>query len=284
MEGGSEAYHIPFGLHLRGELNRAALRRALDRIVARHEALRTTFVSVNGEAFQRIASVGGSHFHLVEHDLREHIDAGSELKRLASEEARSSFDLEAGPLIRGRLIRLGEDEHALLITMHHIVSDGWSMGVLNNELSVLYGAFSRGEEEPLAKLEVQYADYAVWQRKWMEGEILREQAEYWKTTLAGAPALLELATEHPRPPQQDYAGAFAGLVLDEELTKGLKALGKRHGTTLFKTLMTGWAVLLRRLSGQEEVVVGTPVANRGHIEIKGLIGFFGNTLAMRLDL
>ena len=142
-----------------------------------------------------------------------------------------------GPLIRGRLIRLAEDEHALLITMHHIVSDGWSMGVLINELSALYGAFLRGEADPLPELEIQYADYAVWQRQWIEGEILQQQAAYWKTALAGAPALLELPADHPRPAQQDYAGAFAELVLDEQLTAGLKALSRRHGTTLFMTLL-----------------------------------------------
>src|SRR5882762_9017944 len=284
MEGGSEAYHIPFGLHVRGELNRAALRRALERIVARHEALRTTFASVDGEAVQWIASTEDSHFHLVEHDLRRESDVQGELNRLAGEEARTSFDLEAGPLIRGRLIRQAEDEHALLITMHHIVSDGWSMGVMSNELSALYGAFLRGEEDPLAKLEVQYADYAMWQRKWMEGDLLQEQAEYWKTALAGAPALLEVPGDHARPAEQDYAGGFLGLELDTKLTFGLKELSRRHGATLYMTLLAGWAALLGRLSGQEDVVIGTPVANRGRSEIEGLIGFFVNTLAMRLDL
>ena len=133
-------------------------------------------------------------------------------------------------------------------------------------------------------LEIQYADYAVWQRQWIEGEILQQQAAYWKTTLAGAPALLELPADHPRPAQQDFAGAFAGLVLDEQLTAGLKALSRRHGTTLFMTLLAGWAALLARLSGQQDVVIGTPVANRGRAEIEGLIGFFVNTLALRLDL
>ena len=132
------------------------------------------------------------------------------------------FDLEQGPLIRGRLIRLAEEEHVLLITMHHIVSDGWSMGVLVNELSALYGAFLRGEADPLPELEMQYADYAVWQRQWIEGEILQRQAAYWKTALAGAPALLELPADHPRPAQQDYAGAFVGIGLDEQLTAGLE--------------------------------------------------------------
>ncbi|HEY6348927.1 MAG TPA: condensation domain-containing protein, partial [Candidatus Angelobacter sp.] len=187
MEGGSEAYHIPLGMRLRGELNGAALKRALDRIVARHEALRTTFAMVEGKPEQRIAPVEGSRFQLQEQDLRQHEDAGGELERVMAEAARSKFDMERGPLIRGRLIRMGEEEHVLLISMHHIVSDGWSLGVMFKEMSELYGAYVRGEEDGLPELGVQYADYAVWQRKWMEGEVLGEQAEYWKKNLAGAP-------------------------------------------------------------------------------------------------
>ena len=168
--------------------------------------------------------------------------------------------------------------------MHHIVSDGWSMGVLVNELSTLYGAFLRAELDPLPELQIQYADYAVWQRQWIEGDILQQQAAYWKAALAGAPALLELPADHPRPAQQNFTGAFAGLVLDQELTAKLKALGQKHGTTLYMTLLAGWAALLARLSGQPDVVIGSPVANRGRIEIENLIGFFINTLALRMDL
>src|SRR5258708_7514641 len=208
----------------------------------------------------------------------------AELDRPGALEAGASFDLELGPLIRGRLIRLSEDEHALLITMHHIVCDGWSMGVLINELSALYSAFLRGEADPLPALEIQYADYAVWQRQWIEGELLHQQAEYWKATLAGAPALLALPAHHPRPAQQHFAGAFAGLVLDKQLTAELRSLSLRHGTTMFMTLLAGWAALLAHLSGQQEVVIGTPVANRGRAETENLIGFFVNTLALRLDL
>jgi acyl carrier protein len=206
LEGGSAAYHMAGGLRLQGVLDRGALMRALDRIVARHEALRTTFVALDGEAVQRIAGADIG-FALVEHDLRGAGDGKAELGRLAAEEASAPFDLERGPLIRGRLVRLAEDDHALLVTMHHIVSDGWSMGVLTRELSELYAAFVRGEEDPLAPLAVQYADYAVWQRRWLSGEVLQRQAEYWKTTLEGAPALLTLPTDHNRPAQSDYAGA-----------------------------------------------------------------------------
>ena len=284
MEGVSEAYHISFGLRLGGVLDVAALRRALNRVVERHEALRTTFAFVDGEPAQRIGDREQSGFRLVEHDLRERAGAEEQLAALIAEEAGASFDLEAGPLIRGRLIRLEEEEHALLITMHHIVSDGWSTGVFLREFGTLYGAFQRGERDTLAELSVQYPDYAVWQRKWMEGEVLGRQEEYWKATLAGAPELLEVPADHARPAQQDYAGAFAGLALDEELTAGLKALSRRHGTTLHMTLLAGWAALLGRLSGHTEVVIGTPAANRGWLEIENLIGFFVNTLALRVDL
>src|SRR6185436_9551174 len=170
------------------------------------------------------------------------------------------------------------------VTMHHIVSDGWSLAVFIDELSALYAAYVRGEEDPLAPLPVQYADYAAWQRQWIAGEVLQRQASYWKERLAGAPELLELPADRPRPSQQEFAGGLARIVLDEALTEALKALSKRHGTTLFMTLLAGWAALLARLSGQEDLVVGTPTANRGRAEIEKLIGFFVNTLAVRLDL
>lgn len=210
----------------------------------------------------------------MEHDLSQSKPGKSEFDELISLEGSASFDLEKGPLIRGRLIRIAEDEDVLLITMHHIVADGWSIGVFVNELSALYSAFLRGEPEPLSELELQYADYALWQRDRFGGEGFTEQAEYWRTTLAGVPELLELPTDQPRPARQDLSGAFEELVLPRKLTLGLKALGHRYGTTLFMTLLGGWAALLSRLSGESEVVVGIPVANRGHKEIDSLIGFF----------
>ncbi|HEY7769992.1 condensation domain-containing protein, partial [Longimicrobium sp.] len=277
-------YHVPLRQRLRGELDGAALARALDRIVARHEALRTVFAEMDGVPEQRIPQAGETHFPLVEHDLRDHPQAGAELRRLMAEEAGAPFDLARGPLIRGRLVRLAEDDHVLLVTMHHIVSDGWSMGVFTRELGALYDAFRRGDPDPLPALPIQYADYAVWQRRWVEGEVLREQAEYWQRALAGAPELLELPTDHARPLKQDFSGGVVNIALDEELTASLKALGQRHGATLFMTLLAGWAAVLGRLSGQDDVVVGTPTANRGRSEIEGLIGFFVNTLALRVNL
>jgi amino acid adenylation domain-containing protein len=284
MEGGSKAYHMPFGLRLQGRLDVAALKQGLDRIVARHEALRTTFVMVKEEPQQRITPVEESGFLLLEHDLRGSQEASGELELLVLEEAETGFDLEAGPLIRGRLVRLEEEEYALLITIHHIVFDGWSMGVFFRELKTLYQAFAEGEPDPLPELAVQYADYAVWQRKWMEGEILEQQAEYWRKNLAGAPELLELPADRVRPMRQDYAGAAVEFGLEEKLVGELKRLSARQGTTLYMTLLAGWAMLLGRLSGQQDMMIGTPVANRGRVELESLMGFFVNTLVMRVDL
>ncbi len=277
-------YHISKHLRLRGTLDRDALVRALDRLVARHEALRTTFGARNGEPVQRIGDAETSRFYLVEHDLAGHGDAPGELGRVMAEEDGARFDLERGPLIRGRLVRLAEDDHVLLLTLHHIVSDGWSMGVLVDELGRLYAAFRAGRQDPLPALPIQYADYAAWQRRWVRDGVLEAQAAYWKKTLAGVPELIALPTDHPRPLRQDHAGAYVGVVLDEALAAGLKRLSRKQGTTLFMTLLAGWAAVLGRLSGQEEVVIGTPTANRGRREIEGLIGFFVNTLALRVEL
>ncbi|HET7462170.1 MAG TPA: amino acid adenylation domain-containing protein, partial [Longimicrobium sp.] len=284
LGGAGKAYHVLKRLRLRGELDRDALGRALDRIVARHESLRTTFVEHDGEPAQRVATAAESRFPLLDHDLAGDPGAEAELGRVLAEEAAAPFDLERGPLIRGRLVRLAADDHVLAVTMHHIVSDAWSVGVMTRELGALYAAFTRGDPSPLPPLPVQYADYAAWQRRWVEGDVLQRQADYWRTTLAGAPELLELPADRPRPARQDHAGAAVRLELDEALTAGLKELGRREGTTLFMTLLAGWALVLGRLSGQDDVVIGTPAANRGRAEIEGLIGFFVNTLALRVDL
>ncbi|WP_046270840.1 non-ribosomal peptide synthetase, partial [Pseudomonas syringae] len=284
MEGASAAYHMPVGLSLRGELDRAAMQRALERIVARHEGLRTTFIQGDDEQPLQRISPADAGFNLQLHDLQGLVDAKEKLQALASEESLQSFDLEQGPLIRGRLIRMAEDHHVLLLTMHHIVSDGWSIGVLTRELAALYAAFSHGQDDPLAPLALQYLDYAVWQRRWLSGDLLQQQSDYWQHTLADAPALLMLPTDRVRPAQQDYAGAVLPIVFNEDLTRGLKSLSQRHGSTLFMTVMAAWAALLGRLSGQDDVVIGTPVANRTRSEAEGLVGLFVNTLAIRVDL
>ncbi len=282
MEGVSQAYLIALGLRIVGSLDRSALQRSLERIVARHEALRTTFIALQGEPTQHIA-VPDIGFELKFHDLCEHGDARQELQRLSEHEVTAGFDLQTGPLIRGRLIRLSPAEHVLILTMHHIVSDGWSMGVLADELSALYAAFSMGSQDPLPGLPIQYADFAAWQRRWLSGTVLQTQSEYWMHTLAGAPELIELPTDRARPSRQDHVGEAVEFEFDEALSASLKALGNGRGATLFMTLLAVWGAVLVRLSGQDEVVIGTPVANRGRSELEPLIGFFVNTLALRLD-
>ncbi|PMQ04704.1 Linear gramicidin synthase subunit D [Dyella sp. AD56] len=276
------AYHVAAGLRLRGRLDEVALERALSRIVERHEALRTRFVEIDGEPAQQIET--GSDFNLRRVDLSTLEMPAREAAReeQAREEAQERFDLSRGPLIRGRLLRLGPNEHVLLVTQHHIVSDGWSLGVLVEELRVLYGAYAQGLSDPLPALPVQYADYAVWQRGWLTGERWETQSRYWREQLRGAPELLSLPVDRPRPAVQSYAGRTHALHLDAVLTGRLRALSQAQDATLYMTLLAGWSALLSRLSGQAEIVIGTPVANRSRVELEGLIGFFVNTLALRV--
>ncbi len=283
LPGASEAYHMPLALRLRGPLDPAALARALDALTARHEVLRTRFVATAGTPFQ-VVDPPDTGFALRSQDLSGSPDAEERLAELAREAAAEPFDLAAGPLARGRLITLGADHHALLLTLHHIVSDGWSMTVLTRELGELYAAFRRGEESPLPPLPVQYADYAAWQRQWLAEDGPDEDGDYWRTALAGAPALLEVPADRPRPAEQDYRGGSVPIELGPELTDALKNLARRNGSTLYMTVLAGWALALSRLSGQDDVVVGTPVANRRRSELEGLVGFFVNTLALRIDL
>ncbi len=280
LDGDNGAYHTSLPLRLTGTLDHQALRKALDAQVARHESLRTTFTVVDGEPVQRFGDAS-ARFTCVEHDLRA---CPEELPHWREEEARAPFDLEHGPLIRGRLLRLADDEHLLLITLHHIISDGWSLEILLRDLGLSYGAFSTGASNPLAPLPIQYADYAAWQRRWMSGEVLQQQAAYWKEELAGAPAILKLPADRVRPAEQDHAGAWVKVTLDPGLTNGIRAFSQRHGVTLYMTLLASWAAVLSRLSGQDEVVIGSPVANRGRMEVEDLIGFFVNTLALRIDV
>ncbi|NHZ35817.1 non-ribosomal peptide synthetase, partial [Massilia rubra] len=279
------AYHMPAGLRLSGQLDTDALVRALDRIVARHESLRTCFVEVDGMPWQRIGAAGQG-MALARHDL-SHLRGHEQEQALAAQaqdESAAPFDLARGPLIRARLLRLGEREHVLLVTQHHIVSDGWSVGVLVREFAALYTAFRQALEDPLAPLAIQYADYALWQRDYLQGEALERQRGFWSAHLAGAPALLELPTDHPRPARQSHTGASVAFALPAALTAQLQALGQRHGATLFMVLLGAWSVLMSRLSGQDDVVIGTPVANRQRAEVEPLIGFFVNTLAVRVRL
>ncbi|MEO8378442.1 MAG: amino acid adenylation domain-containing protein, partial [Acidobacteriota bacterium] len=279
----SAAYHQPAALRLRGRLHVAALRAALDRLIARHESLRTSFIAVDGVPYQQIASEDCG-FALVCEDLSA-LPAGERAAAIAestADEARAPFDLSTGPLTRGRLLRLGEDEHVLLVTQHHIVTDGWSIDVMVREFAALYTAFLEGLSDPLPPLEIQYADYAQWQRGWLQGQELTRQVEFWRNHLVGAPALLELPLDRPRPAVQSHAGSTVPVELSPELTANLRELSQRHGVTLFMTLLSVWGSLLSRLSGQDDIVIGTPVANRQRREVENLIGFFVNMLAVRL--
>ncbi len=279
----SAAYHVPAALRLLGKLDVPALQATLDRVVARHEGLRTSFVAVGGVPYQQIAAEECG-FALRRDDL-SHLSAEERevlVAALTAEEARAPFDLSTGPLIRGRLLHLADEEHVLLLTQHHIITDGWSLGIVLREVAALYSAFHRGEADPLPPLEIQYADYALWQRQWLQGEELARQVDFWKEHLGGAPALLELPADRPRPAVQSYAGDSVPVVLSPELTAELRAFSQRHGVTLFMTLLSAWGLLLSRLSGQTDVVIGTPVANRQRREVENLIGFFINTLALRL--
>ncbi|MGF6813136.1 amino acid adenylation domain-containing protein [Paraburkholderia sp. Clong3] len=283
LDEASTNYHIPLALRLTGRLERAAWQLSLDRLFARHEALRNVFVAPQGKPRVEVLPPDAG-LPLVEHDLSGRPDAETALLDLCREEADTPFDLSRGPLIRARLIRLSDEEHVFLLTQHHIVSDGWSMGVLVRELSSLYRAFVAGQDDPLPPLAIQYGDYAAWQRQWLSGERLHSQAQYWRDTLSGAPACLGLPTDRPRPAQQSFAGAGVPVVIDAALTRGLKRLARQHGTTVFMAVLAAWAAVLSRLSGQDDVVIGVPSANRGRREVEELIGFFVNTLALRLDL
>ncbi len=281
---GSPLYNIATALPLPGPLDLAALQRSLDEIVRRHEALRTTFRLAGTEPVQVVASP--APVALPVDDLVSLPEGArqAEARRLAAQEAGHVFDLTRGPLLRARLLRLAATEHLLLLTMHHIVSDGWSLGVLQRELEALYPAYVRGQASPLAPLPIQYADYALWQRSYLSGATLEELLGYWRQQLAGMPMVLEVPTDRRRPAVQRFRGAWRHFEVDAAVSEALQALARQAGVTLFMTLLAAFKVLLYRYTGQDDVVVGTPIANRTRREIEGLIGFFVNTLVLRTPL
>jgi amino acid adenylation domain-containing protein/non-ribosomal peptide synthase protein (TIGR01720 family) len=284
LEGGSSAYNIPAGLRLSGALDAEALERALGEIVRRHEALRTVFREIDGAAAQVVQPFAGFALARVDLSQMEEAERDAELRRFAAAEAARPFDLAAGPLFRAALVRLAGEEHVLLLGMHHIVSDGWSAGVLFRELSALYTAFTEGRPSPLAELPVQYADFAVWQRTQLDGEALDRQLAWWTERMTGAPALLELPTDHARPAVQSYRGALAPVTLSSALVDRLQALARAEGATLYMVMLGAFQTLLSRYAGTEDVVVGSPIAGRTRRETEELIGLFVNTLVMRTDL
>ncbi|HLK56986.1 MAG TPA: amino acid adenylation domain-containing protein, partial [Chthonomonadaceae bacterium] len=283
-EPGSSVYNIPGALRLHGPLNVAALEHSLQEIVRRHEALRTTFTQREGVGCQVIQPPDAFTLPMTDLSAWDAEAREREARRLSVEEAERPFDLEHGPLFRAALLQLTPEEHILLVTMHHIVSDGWSQGILVRELTTFYRAFAAGSSSPLPDLPIQYADYAAWQRGWLDGEELERQVAYWRGHLAEAPSLLELPTDRPRPALQTFRGEIERYELSPELTQGIKALGQNEGATLFMTLLAAFQTLLSRYSHQEDIVVGTPIANRTRAEVEGVIGLFLNTLALRGDL
>jgi acyl carrier protein len=275
LEPGNHAYNISHAIEINGPLNAMALRQALDEIILRHEVLRTRFVALEGIPLQQIDLPA-------EADWRE-IDAKdrAEAKRIIEAESRRPFDLSTGPLLRAFLLRLAPDEFILLLSMHHIVTDGWSGGVLINELMHLYQSHERDEAPSLLELPLQYADFAVWQRECLSTQRLEAQVEYWKRQLAGAPPVLHLPTDLPAPAVRSYRGAKKTIRLSTDLTNELKLFSRSHDVTLFMTLLAAFNVLLARYCGQDDLVVGSPIAGRNRVETESLIGFFVNTLPLR---
>ncbi|MDN2718845.1 condensation domain-containing protein, partial [Janthinobacterium sp. SUN120] len=279
--GGGAAYNIPRAFEVQGRLDRAALERTLNEIVRRHEVLRTIFDMADGAPVQVIAPELRLAMPVTDISGLPPDERQARAKWLAQEEAQAPFDLQTGPLLRARLIVLGEDAYVFLLTFHHIVFDAWSMGVLVGEVAALYSAFVEGTVPLLPELALQYADFAHWQRQRLAGEVLQQQLDYWKTQLQGAPALLSLPTDRPRPAVQTHEGGMVPVVIPAHVAKGLHRISQQAQATLFMALAAAFNVLLSRYAGQDDICIGTPIANRQRAELEPLVGFFANTLALR---
>jgi amino acid adenylation domain-containing protein len=284
LDPDNAAYNVPGAFLLKGQLNVDALARSFSEIVRRHEALRTTFQVVSGEPVQVIGPPQPIALDVVDLSQLPKPERDATVQRLIEEEALRPFDVTRGPLLRTKLLKLEDEEHILLENLHHIVSDGWSIGVLSHELTTLYNAFSRGESSPLPELPIQYADFAVWQRDWLKGEALEEQLSYWRKKLSGALPVLEFPADRLRPVMASHRGAIEHLDLPESLSQELQSLSNEEGATLFMTLLAAFKVLVHRYTGQTDICVGTPIANRNRAETENLIGFFVNNLVLRCDL
>ncbi|RKG92589.1 condensation domain-containing protein, partial [Corallococcus carmarthensis] len=281
LEPGSPLYNVPAAVRLSGALDVGVLGRCFEEILRRHEVLRTTFPVSRQTLVQEIHAEGRLPLDVRELTALDESRRHAEVLRLAEEEARKPFDLSRGPLVRAVLLKLGGTEHVLLLTMHHIVSDAWSTGILLRELGELYPAYLAGEQPSLPELAVQYADYAAWQRNWLNEERLASELGWWKTRLDGAPALLELPADHPRPAVQTHRGTHRVQRMPLELQEGVRRLARSEGVTPFMVLLAAFNALLSHVAGREDIVVGTDVAGRDHREVEGLIGFFINQLVLR---
>ncbi len=284
LERGSTAYNMPAGVHLIGTLHLVALEQSLTQIIGRHEILRTNFKMLDGSPVQVIAPIATVTLPVIDLQALPEQEQSAEVQRLVTKEQEQPFDLSKDPLMRVTLLQLTQESHILLLTMHHIVSDGWSIGIFIREFSTLYQAFCAGVPSPLPELSIQYADFAVWQRQWLSGEVLETQLNYWQQQLAGAPPLLELPTDRLHPPIQTFRGGIEHFEINRTLTQQLKNLSQHSGATLFMTMLAAFVTLLYRYSGQSDIVVGSPIANRNHREIESLIGLFVNTLVLRTNL
>ncbi|ARV57485.1 non-ribosomal peptide synthetase [Nostocales cyanobacterium HT-58-2] len=284
LEPGSPLYHISEVLQLQGNLRIDVLQQSLDAIVAHHEVLRTNFIAQDGEPVQVINEPRSVELKVI--DLKDCAIAqrSNQVQQLLQNEAQRPFNLTSDLMLRACLLQLEPQEYILVLVMHHIASDAWSRGILFEQLTTLYQAFIDGKPNPLPKLPIQYADYAVWQREWFSGDVLEKQLNYWKQQLADANPVLELPTDRPRPPVQTYRGAKHFFVLPQNLSQALYVLSRQEGVTLFMTLLAAFQVLLYRYSAQEDILVGSPIAGRNHAELEGLIGFFVNTLVLRTDV
>lgn len=281
LEGASATYNIPAAVRITGTLDTNSLQQALSEIVRRHQVLRTSFGSIDGDTVQVIHPDTDFNIQVIDLQTLTIDEHNRACQAATQQEAQTPFDLEKAPLIRCSLLQLSATEYIVLLTMHHIVSDGWSMGILIQELSVLYPAFVAGARSPLAELPIQYADFTVWQKKYLSGALLETQLNYWGAQLQGAPELLQLPTDRVRPSTQTYQGRTQSFTISSTLHQQLQALSRKSGATLFMTLSAAFSTLLYRYSGQSDILVGSPIANRNHSEIESLIGFFVNTLVLR---
>jgi non-ribosomal peptide synthetase component F/acyl carrier protein len=281
LEPGNPFYNISSAVRLSGRLDLPVLRQALGEVIRRHEVLRTIFVPRDGGAVQVILPPAPPSLPAFDLSALPAAARDAEVRKLVSQAALRAFDLARGPLLECRIVHLGEMEHVLTLSMHHIVSDGWSSGILVRELVTFYESFLRGEPSPLPELPIQYADFSVWQQQWLRGEVYDDQISYWLKQLAGAPGLIQLSTDHPRPPVQSFRGDRYEFELPSELAERLRHLGRSEDCTLFMTLLAGFQTLLHHYSGDEDILVGAPISYRNWAEIEGLIGFFVNTLVYR---
>ncbi|GJD16860.1 hypothetical protein RIVM261_018160 [Rivularia sp. IAM M-261] len=284
LEPDSPFHSIPAAVRLQGKLNIEALQQSFNCIIRRHEALRTNFHTKEGQAVAVISQEKPLTLSIFDISNLPANQQQVEIKQQAAQEAQQPFDISSDLLLRVKLLRLGEQEHIVLLTMHHIVSDGWSIGILVEELATLYQAFCNGQPSPLPAPPIQYVDFTVWQRQWLQGQALETQISYWLNQLENAPKVLELPTDYPRQAIQTFRGATYSFELSKQLSASLNKLSQQQGSTLFMTLLAGFQILLWRYTGQNDIIVGSPIANRNRAEIEGLIGFFVNTLVLRTNL